>query len=145
VRDRHDGLRRNPWDEFECGHHYARAMASWAVLLALSGYHYDGLSHTMKFSPAIKSSDFRVFWSCGSGWGDFAMNQDHVSLKVLFGKVTLKHFNFSWDRKSKIEAIRLDGKAMKYQSSLDHGQFKIEFAEPVLIDSGVELKIKIAS
>ena len=36
VRDRYDGLRRNPWDEVECGHHYARAMSSWAVLLALS-------------------------------------------------------------------------------------------------------------
>jgi uncharacterized protein (DUF608 family) len=37
VRDRYDGLRRNPWDEVECGHHYARAMSSWGVLLALSG------------------------------------------------------------------------------------------------------------
>src|SRR5262249_38494055 len=26
VRARHDGVRRNPWDEVECGHHYARAM-----------------------------------------------------------------------------------------------------------------------
>ena len=41
VRDRHDGVRRNPWDEVECGHHYARSMASWALLLALSGFHYD--------------------------------------------------------------------------------------------------------
>ena len=28
VRNRHRGYRRNPWDEFECGHHYARSMAS---------------------------------------------------------------------------------------------------------------------
>ena len=34
VRDRHDGVRRNPWDEVECGHHYARSMASWWLLLA---------------------------------------------------------------------------------------------------------------
>ena len=41
VRDRHDGTRRNPFDEFECGHHYARAMASWAVLNALTGFAAD--------------------------------------------------------------------------------------------------------
>ncbi len=31
IRDRYDGARRNPFDEAECGHHYARAMASWAT------------------------------------------------------------------------------------------------------------------
>ena len=34
VRDRHDGLKRNPFSEPECGHNYARSMASWNVLLA---------------------------------------------------------------------------------------------------------------
>ena len=32
IRDRYDGLKRNPFDEAECGHHYARAMAAWTVL-----------------------------------------------------------------------------------------------------------------
>ncbi|HEV3163450.1 MAG TPA: GH116 family glycosyl hydrolase, partial [Isosphaeraceae bacterium] len=32
VRDRHDGARRNPFNEPECGSYYARAMASWALL-----------------------------------------------------------------------------------------------------------------
>ncbi|HEY1341111.1 MAG TPA: GH116 family glycosyl-hydrolase, partial [Bryobacteraceae bacterium] len=42
IRRRYDGERRNPWDEAECGHHYARAMASWSGILALSGFHYHG-------------------------------------------------------------------------------------------------------
>jgi uncharacterized protein (DUF608 family) len=33
IRARHDGRKRNPFDEPECGHYYARSMASWAVLL----------------------------------------------------------------------------------------------------------------
>lgn len=41
VRERHDGQRRNPYDECECGHHYARALSSWSLLLALSGFRYS--------------------------------------------------------------------------------------------------------
>ena len=32
VRDRHDGRKRNPFNEPECGSFYARSMASWALL-----------------------------------------------------------------------------------------------------------------
>jgi hypothetical protein len=39
VRDRHDGLKRNPFSEPECGHNYARSMASWNVLLAWLAKH----------------------------------------------------------------------------------------------------------
>src|SRR5947199_4066451 len=51
ARDRYDGLprppiARNPWDEIECGGHYARAMSSWSLLLALSGWEYDGPERT---------------------------------------------------------------------------------------------------
>ena len=34
IRDRYDGRKRNPFDEAECGHHYARALAAWSVLKA---------------------------------------------------------------------------------------------------------------
>jgi hypothetical protein len=53
VRGRYDGSRRNPFDEFECGHHYARAMASWAVLLVLTGFAADLPSRRMAFSPRL--------------------------------------------------------------------------------------------
>ena len=39
IRDRHDGLKRNPFSEPECGHHYARSLASWNCLLAWRQMH----------------------------------------------------------------------------------------------------------
>ncbi len=51
VRDRHDGVARNPWNEFECGHHYARAMSSWSLILALSGFHYNARERFIAFAP----------------------------------------------------------------------------------------------
>src|SRR5437588_5165695 len=65
VRSRHDGLKRNPWDEFECGHHYARALSSWAVLLALQGYQYSAPSGRLRFAPKVGVQQFRSFFTAG--------------------------------------------------------------------------------
>src|SRR5208282_3169303 len=72
VRRRFDGERRNPWDEPECGHHYARAMSAWSGLLAFSGFHYDGPRRNVIVAPAAASGPFRCFWSTATGWGEFA-------------------------------------------------------------------------
>jgi hypothetical protein len=94
VRNRYDGAKRNPWDEEECGHHYARAMSSWALLLALSGYRYDGVTQEMGFGPRINEKNFRSFWSCGSGWGTFSLRQENEAttarLELMRGRLDLK-------------------------------------------------------
>ncbi len=43
CRDRYDGRVRNPFNEYECGHWYARAMSSYAMLQGLTGVRYDAL------------------------------------------------------------------------------------------------------
>jgi uncharacterized protein (DUF608 family) len=65
VRKRYDGHKRSPWDEAECGHHYARAMAAWAAVPALTGFHYSGVTGTMTFAPKAGLH----FWSTGNAWG----------------------------------------------------------------------------
>ena len=97
VRARHDGVRRNPWNEVECGHHYARTMASWAVLLALSGFQADLGQGEMSFEPIIDASSenglFQTLWSNGRAWGIYSQRQDPDSgqwrpeLKVLGGEL----------------------------------------------------------
>lgn len=73
VQKRHDGYRRSRWDEVECGHHYARSMASWTLLLALSGQQVDAGTGKVTFAPQYAASRdenrFECFWSNGRGWG----------------------------------------------------------------------------
>jgi len=92
IRNRYDGQRRNPFDEAECGHHYARAMASWAGILAESGFLYSGVSRSVKFTD--KPGEY--FWSNGNAWGTCSVVKDgadySVNLKVLHGKVALESF-----------------------------------------------------
>ena len=50
IRRRHDGAKRNPFSESECGHHYARSMASWSAIIALSEFQYSGVDKSMKIT-----------------------------------------------------------------------------------------------
>jgi len=93
ARSRHDGEKRNPWDEPECGHHYARAMAAWSLIPALSGFHYSAIDKSMRFAPKISHEDFRCFWSMPTAWGSYGQRySDHgleLWLSVEYGYITL--------------------------------------------------------
>ncbi len=95
IRERYDGERRNPWDEAECGHHYARAMAAWTGVLALSGFHYHGAQQRLSFLPKTPLPEFRCFWSNAHGWGVLSRKQGppcQIQLTVHSGQVSLKSF-----------------------------------------------------
>ncbi len=83
TRRRYDGERRNPWDEAECGHHYARAMAAWSAVVALSGFRYN--AGKLSIQPNTKLTDFRSFWSTGTGWGTFTKRVTKTEVHVLYG------------------------------------------------------------
>jgi non-lysosomal glucosylceramidase len=72
IRARYDGARRNPFDEAECGHHYARAMASWSAFVAWNGYEYDGRDGTISFE--LPGEVGQTFWSTGSAWGTWTQS-----------------------------------------------------------------------
>src|SRR5437660_6427992 len=74
ARDRYDGIPRkpiprSPWNEIECGGHYARAMSSWSILLALSGFEYDGPAKRLRFAPVYQRESFKCFFTGPEGWG----------------------------------------------------------------------------
>ncbi|HEX5504768.1 MAG TPA: GH116 family glycosyl-hydrolase [Thermomicrobiales bacterium] len=92
IRARYDGAKRNPFDEAECGHHYARAMASWGAVLALTGFRYAAHDGTLTFAPAPGPA--RWFWSNGSAWGECRQapvsDGTAVELTVLHGALPLR-------------------------------------------------------
>jgi hypothetical protein len=89
IRDRYDGRKRSPFDEAECGHHYGRAMASWSAILALTGFHYSGVSGEMKFGD-IRG---KYFWSNGYAYGTVEISDSgkerSLTLNVLNGKIDI--------------------------------------------------------
>ena len=81
VRERHDGERRNPWDEAECGHHYIRAMAAWSSLSVLSGFDYDGRTRELTLARRYPGAT-ACAWTIPSGWGSYRMQADGAGLRL---------------------------------------------------------------
>ena len=102
IRNRFDGAKRNPFDEIECGHHYARAMASWAGVLAWSGFHYSGIRQEIGFTD----SPGTYFWSNGYAWGVCKVTEKEAILKVLKGKLSLKQIKIGY-RKIRVKDLVL--------------------------------------
>ncbi len=122
IRDRYNGFKRNPWDEFECGHHYARSMASFGLLLALSGFQYDKGAGFLGFSPKIPLDDFQCFWALDGVWGTYSYSQTtaRVTLKVLYGSISLKKIQVVELAKCKVVKI-ISNKKSSYGSADESG------------------------
>jgi len=99
LHDRYSASRRNPWNEIECGDHYARSMASYGVYLAACGFEYHGPNAHIGFAPKLSPEDFKCAFTSAEGWGSY-------SQKVQAGKLTAE-IAVRWG-KLKLQTIALD-------------------------------------
>jgi uncharacterized protein (DUF608 family) len=84
TRARHNGTNRSPWNEAECGNHYARSMASWSLLIALTGSRWDATTRALSFNPA-QPGPLSFFFSTGTGWGTAHIDGDTLTLRLDHG------------------------------------------------------------
>lgn len=90
CRKRYDGRVRNPFDEIECGHWYARAMASYGMLQGLTGARYDAVTKTMYIDSKV--GDFKSFISTATGFGTIELKNGKVTLDIVYGKVDVDRY-----------------------------------------------------
>jgi non-lysosomal glucosylceramidase len=86
ARARHDGSRRNPWNDMECGSYYVRSLSSYALVNAYSGLSFDQRCGEIGFKPA-RAGDGVYFWSAGQGWGVVELRGSTVTLAVHGGEL----------------------------------------------------------
>jgi uncharacterized protein (DUF608 family) len=93
CRDRYDGRVRNPFNEYECGHWYARAMSSYALLQGLSGARYDAVEKVLYLKPNIKG-DFRSFLATATGYGTVGVKGGQPFFEPAAGSVEIRAIRF---------------------------------------------------
>src|SRR5437868_2516203 len=101
VHDRYHASRRNPWNEVECGDHYARSMASYGVFLAACGFECHGPNGHLGFAPRVmakgnksQASSFKAAFTTPQGWGTFSQESSAQSVtcrvRLKWGKLRVQ-------------------------------------------------------
>jgi non-lysosomal glucosylceramidase len=94
IHERYHPSKHNPFNEIECGDHYARALASWGVLLGLSGFEHHGPKAHLGFAPRLTPEDFRCAYTAAEGWGSYVQARTDSSqasaVHVLKGRVRVR-------------------------------------------------------
>jgi len=91
VRRRYDGTVRNPFNEFECGHWYARALSSYALMQGLTGLFYDAIDKSVHINSQL-GNDFQCFISTETGYGLAGLRNGDPFLEVISGDIEVNEF-----------------------------------------------------
>ncbi len=145
IRARYDGEKRNPWDEPEYGHHYARAMASWTSVVALSGFSYHGGEGSVVAAPRLAHRTFDCFWATGTGWGTFSYRPNgkggpRFRLEVLAGSLRCGSCEITASGSAAL--ARTNGKAILHSSEARGQRVVVRFNEALTLTEGNILEIE---
>lgn len=153
ARDRYNGIPRppigrNPWNEIECGGHYARAMSSWALLLAASGYEYDGVSKSLRFTPRITPEHFKSCFVGPEGWGSLQQTRGEGKqtdeIHVVEGQFVVKEVRLVAPADLKQVAVSSDAAGeITTTVTQESDGLLVKFGEPVTVKAGQKLTITV--
>ncbi len=147
IHDRYHARKRNPWNEVECGDHYARAMASYGVFVAVCGFEYHGPKGYLAFAPRISPENFRAAFTSAEGWGAFEQKRSGTSqtetIAVRYGRLSLRTLAFEMTagfRPSSL-AVSASGRPLKAGMRLDGSRVAVTMETVCNLGTGDKLEI----
>ncbi len=149
IQQRYHPSKHNPFNEVECGDHYARAFASWGVYNALLGYEYHGPKGRLGFGPVINPNDFRAAFTTADGWGTFEQTRNagrqYNMIDLRWGRLRLKSLAFELQGGAKAGkvTVRAAGKVVGSEHSVKDGRLELDLKEELKLSTGESLEVVI--
>ncbi len=144
IHDRYHAVRRNPWNEVECGDHYARAMASYGVFTAACGFENHGPDGHLGFAPRLTPDNFRAPFTAAEGWGTFEQKSADGSITaavaVKFGNMKLQTLALSVP--AGMKPAKIAG-SVGATFKVDGNRILITLATPADLKAGQQLQVTI--
>ena len=150
VRARYDGRQRSPWNDIECGDHYARAMSSWSLLEAASGLRSNEAEGYLAFAPRLMAERFVAPFLIARAYGRFEQQVTDAaqqnSIRVVRGEVPLRRLDLGLapgTRRTRARAT-LDGKPFEGKWTLEGGVARFEPISPIELRAPATLSVECA-
>ena len=149
LHDRYHGSRRNPWNEIECGDHYARSMASYGLFTAICGFEYHGPDGYIAFSPRLNPGNFKAAFTSAAGWGTFTQKLTGITqteiIELKYGSLRLKTLAFDLPGKdgSVHVTVQRGARRLNVKASRSGHRVTISLDAPVEIKAGQNIEIKM--
>ena len=148
IHDRYGAAKRNPYNEVECGDHYARSMASYGVYLAVCGYEYHGPKGHLGFAPKVGLDDFRAAFTAAEGWGTYRQTRAdgrlNATITTKWGQVRLRTLSFEVLGQPKGAVVSLGGQAVPAAVGQEGTRLTVTLGRDVVVPAGGELTIALS-
>lgn len=150
IHDRYHAARRNPWNEIECGDHYARSMASYGVFVSACGFEHHGPRGHIGFAPRITPERFQAPFTTAEGWGTFSQTIEggrlNAGISLKFGKLRVLSIALALPEKmgGKAVHVAVNGHETKSAHTLVGTRLTITLPEEAQIAAGQSIAIAVA-
>ncbi|NQU25591.1 MAG: hypothetical protein HQ567_30260 [Candidatus Nealsonbacteria bacterium] len=145
--DNYDGTHHNPWNEVQCGEHYARAMAAWGGLIAISGYVYDGPAGKIGFAPRFRPHDFKAFFTAAEGWGSLVQRREGPRqtgrIELKWGTLRAKTLVLELPQDKELQTAQVTAAGRQIAAIARHRGRRVELslAEPIVVTAGETVEV----
>jgi uncharacterized protein (DUF608 family) len=148
IHERYHPSKHNPWNEIECGDHYARALASWGVLLALAGFEHHGPKRHLGFTPRLTPERFRCAFTGAEGWGTLDQKREGRrqtdAVEVKWGRLRVATLAFEvpdgWQAKA---AVTVAGRPVAADARQAGRRVTVTLAAERTVAAGETLRVEL--
>ena len=150
IHERYHPRRFNPWNEIECGDHYARALASWGVLLGLAGFEYHGPKGHLGFAPRLTPEDFQCAFTAAEGWGSLAQRRTGTrqtnTIEVAWGRLRVQTlaFEVAANAAPDVAEVKINGRPLAAKLNRQGRRCLVRLPAPVTVQRDGVIEVTLA-
>lgn len=150
LNERYDGNKRNPFNEVECGDHYARSMASYGALIAISGFECNGPQGYIGFDPKLSPENFKAPFTAAEGWGSYQQvmtgkTRLQSSIALKYGTLRLRNISLGVVKgmNPRSSSVSVAGTKVPCSMEVKDGKLLLALSKEIIIKAGESLDVVV--
>lgn len=149
IHERYHPAGHNPFNEVECGDHYARALASWGLYTGLLGFDCDGPAGHIGFAPRLSPDDFRAAFTAPEGWGRYTQTRSGGGqtsrIEMRRGRLRLRSLSLGLAAGMEAREVTVGhmGERLMVETGRAEDRLRLRFERELVLGTGESLEVVV--